>query len=139
MKILESHELSKGIFWVKDVSNIEDTGIFLDIPCTSDGTPFDTSELNAKTGTTYNHERTWPMLSNEITDGKPYNYYPRGRVEIANGKATIFANPNIANQQLIDWCTDKFNLTAANGIKKIRLIVDGSEHYKCYLDEGLIQ
>ena len=134
MKILESHELSKGIFWVKDVSNIEDTGIFLDIPCTSDGTPFDTSELNAKTGTTYNHERTWPMLSNEITDGKPYNYYPRGRVEIANGKATIFANPNIANQQLIDWCTDKFNLTAANGIKKIRLIVDGSEHYKCYLD-----
>ena len=134
MKILESRELSKGIFWVKDVSNIEDTGIFLDIPCTSDGTPFDTSELNAKTGTTYNHERTWPMLSNEITDGKPYNYYPRGRVEIANGKATIFANPNIANQQLIDWCTDKFNLTAANGIKKIRLIVDGSEHYKCYLD-----
>lgn len=138
MKILESRELSKGIFWVKDVSNIEDTGIFLDIPCTSDGTPFDTSELNAKTGTTYNHERTWPMLSNEITDGKPYNYYPRGRVEIANGKATIFANPNIANQQLIDWCTDKFNLTAANGIKKIRLIVDGSEHYKCYLDGGLI-
>lgn len=134
MKILESHELSKGIFWVKDASNIEDTGIFLDIPCTSDGTPFDDSKLNAKTGTTYNHERTWSMLGNNVTGGKPYNYYPRGRVEIANGKATIFANPNIATQQLIDWCTDKFNLTSVNGIKKIRLIVDGSEHYKCYLD-----
>lgn len=134
MKILESRELSKGIFWVKDCDSIKDTGIFLDIPCNTEGIPYDDSDLNAKTGTTYNHERTWQLLDSDITDGKSYNYYPRGRVEISNGNAIIFANPNIANQQLIDWCVDKFKLTKANGIKKVRLIADGSDHYKCYLD-----
>lgn len=134
MKILESRELSKGIFWVKDANNIEDTGIFLDIPCTPSGDAFDSSVLNAKSGTTYNHERTWPLLGTSITDGKPYNYYPRGRVEIANGKATIFANPNIANEELLKWCVQKFNLTEINGIRKVRVVADGSDHYKCYLD-----
>lgn len=134
MKILESRELSKGIFWIKDPDNIEDTGIFLDIPCTPDGTAFDGSELNAKTGTTYNHERTWLLLDSSVTEGRPYNYYPRGRVEISSGKAIIYANPNIANNELVKWCVDKFNLTAANGINKIRIIADGSQHYKCYLD-----
>lgn len=134
MKILESRELSKGIFWVKDASNIEDSGIFLDIPCTPEGDAFDSSGLNAKNGTTYNHERTWPLLGTSITEGKPYNYYPRGRVHIANDKATIFANPNIANEELLNWCVQKFNLIEINGIKKVRVVADGSDHYKCYLD-----
>ena len=135
MKILESRELSKGIFWVKNPEDINNSGIFLDIPCNADGTPQDSSYLNAKTGTTYNHERTWQLLDNKITDGKPFNYYPRGRVEIANGKATIFANPNIVGEELVNWCTEKFHLTSLNGIRKIRVIADGSSHYKCYLDK----
>lgn len=135
MKLLEYRELAKGIFWVKDADNIEDTGIFLDIPCTSDGNALDNNGLNSKNGTTYNHERTWPLLGTSITGGKPYNYYPRGRVEISNGKATIFANPHIASDELLKWCVDKFNLTAINGIKKVRVVADGSDHYKCYLDK----
>lgn len=134
MKILESRELSKGIFWVRDANNIEGSGIFLDIPCTPEGDAFNISGLNAKNGTTYNHEHTWPLLGASITEGKPYNYYPRGRVEIANGKATIFANPNIANEKLLKWCIQKFNLTEINGIRKVRVVADGSAHYKCYLD-----
>lgn len=55
VKILESRELSKGIFWIKDPRNIENSGIFLDIPCTPEGDAFDRSDLNAKSGTTYNH------------------------------------------------------------------------------------
>lgn len=134
MKILESRQLSKGIFWVRDANNIEGSGIFLDIPCTPKGDAFNISGLNAKNGTTYNHERTWLLLGASITEGKPYNYYPRGRVEIANGKATIFANPNIANEKLLKWCIQKFNLTEINGIRKVRVVADGSAHYKCYLD-----
>lgn len=136
MKILESRQLSKGIFWITDLSDIESSGIYFDIPCNVNGDPDCIDELNAKNGKTYNHERTWQLLDSKITHNKPYNYFPRGRVEIANGKATIFANPNICNEELVSWCKQVFNLTEINGIKKIRLIADGSEHYQCYLDKG---
>ena len=29
-----------------------------------------------------NHERAWAMVDKKITQGEPYNYYSRGRVEI---------------------------------------------------------
>ena len=33
------------------------------------------------------------MFPHYITKNKPYNYYPRGRVEIKNGKVSIYMNP----------------------------------------------
>lgn len=70
-----------------------------------------------------------------MTNNKKFNYYPRGRVQIANGKATIYANPNICTQDVMYFIIDMFNLSGSNGITKIRIIPDGSDHYKCYLDE----
>lgn len=135
MKILESRELSKGIFWIKDINNIADSAIYFDIPCDSEGVPETTSDLNAKSGITYNHEKTWSGLGKRITDGERFDYYPRGRVEINRGVATIYANPNIPQEELREWAIQVFNLTTQNGINSIRVIADGSDHYKCYLDE----
>lgn len=136
MKILkESKDLSKGIFWVKDCDDIDNSFIYFDVPCDVTGNPTAIDALNAKSGKTYNHELTWKTLNRNITDNKPFNYFPRGRVEIAHGKATIYCNPLIATEQLVDVCKNKFNLNTFNGIKSIRLVADGSEHYKCYLDE----
>ena len=58
------------------------------------------------------------------------------RIEIHNGIATIYASPYIDRNNIIEWTIDKFNLTEHNGIKKVRFIADGSEHYKykCYFD-----
>lgn len=135
-ELFEDFDLSKGIFWVKDPDNISSGNLYFNVPCDVFGEPtsIEGLDLTAKCGTTFNHERTWKQLSNNITEGKPYNYYPRGRVEINNGKAIIYANPNIVNDDLQEWCKDKFNLYPYNGIKSIRMIADGSEHYKCYLD-----
>ena len=135
-ELFEDLDLSKGIFWIKDPDNISSSNLYFTVPCDVLGEPTFTDGLNltAKCGTTFNHERTWKQLPNSITEGKTYNYYPRGRVEINHGKAIIYANPNIVNDELKEWCKDKFNLYPYNGIKSIRMVADGSEHYKCYLD-----
>ena len=62
-----------------------------------------------------------------------YDYYPRGRVEISRGIVTVYHSPHIPQDELKQWLIDKFNLTTHNGIKKIKMIADGSEHYS-YLD-----
>ena len=136
MKLVEDRELYKGIFWIVDLDNIENNKKYcFVIPCSSDGTSTDFDyTYQAKSGDTYNHKKYWSMLPKEYTHNKPYNYFPRGRVEIANGKATIYLNPNIATQEVKEFIIDQFNLNEHNGIKKVRLFVDGSEHYKCYLD-----
>lgn len=56
------------------------------------------------------------------------------RIEIHNGIAIIYASHYIDRNNIIELATDKFNLTKHNGIKKVRFIADGSEHYKCYFD-----
>lgn len=81
----------------------------------------------------YNHKRLWATLEKKHTHGKTFDYYPRGRVEISNGVAKVFHSVHIPQDELKQFVIDKFNLTTHNGIKKIKLIADGSDHYRCYL------
>lgn len=139
MILLEDRQLYRGIFWIKDISNIYNSELYFQIPCDSLGfinnSDFTISPLMSSTGSdNYNHQRVWSQLTKKETDGKTFNYYPRGRVEISNGIAKIYHSPQIPQEDLKTWCIDKFNLTVSNGIKKVKMIADGSEHYKCYLD-----
>jgi hypothetical protein len=139
IQLNEDTNLYRGIFWIKDIDNIEQSDLYFQIPCDNNGNindpEFSMPDLQSSTGKdNYNHKRVWNSLDKKYTDNKSFDYYPRGRVEISNGKATIYASPYIANDKLKNWLIDKFNLTPSNGIKKIRIIADGSEHYKCYLD-----
>ena len=136
MRLREERDLCKGIFWVKDVDDIYGTGLFFPINCDINGKVQNDLDYNSSSnnGRTYNHEKLWKNLSPKITDNKKYDYYPRGRVEINRGKAIIYCSLYIACDELKDWCIDKFNLTAFNGIKSIRIVSDGSSHYKCFLD-----
>ena len=135
----EDKQLSKGIFWIKDADNISDSDLYFNVPCTSTGERiYDDSGyqfLTSKDGSTHNHETLWNTLPKTITGNKPFDYYPRGRVEIRNGKAIIFCNPNILSDELKEWCIDVFNLTTVNGIRKVEMKADNSDHYKCYLDK----
>ena len=58
-----------------------------------------------------------------------YNYYPRGRVVVRNGKAAIFLNQHIANDEVVAALGTIFGLTAP------KIHAEGGEHYKCYLDK----
>ena len=66
--------------------------IIVAIPCDRNGVTNETVAFSAKSGESFNHKTEWSKLDKSITQGKPFNYYPRGRVEIRNGKATIFLN-----------------------------------------------
>ena len=84
MYLTEDSELYKGIFWVVNEDNIySNSNYCFKIPSDIHGNSTDgTLNLNAKSGSTYNHRLVWRGLSRKQTKGKPYNYFPRGRVEI---------------------------------------------------------
>jgi hypothetical protein len=140
MKELNAKQLCSGIFWI--LSDNDDLSEFIllkfDIPCDSNGVPKNTHsvELNSKSGNSYNHKKIWGSeIKNKSAPyrNKKYNYYPRGRVEISNNKAVIYLNPHINKPVFIDAIKKEFGLSDCN-ISEVRVKVDGSKHYKCFLD-----
>ena len=114
-----------------------------DIPCDSNGNPDNSHsiELNSKSGNTYNHKKLWESEVKNNSKYRPYNkkdynYYPRGRVEISHNRAVIYLNPHINKPNFIDAIKEGFGLFTCN-IPEVRVNIDGSEHYKCFLDWDL--
>lgn len=125
-------ELARGIFWViaETGDELVASNIFPIVKyCDIDGVVSDNSGFSSKDGLTYNHEQTWKELDKSITHNKPFNYYPRGRVEINNGKATIWMNGNI-----LHLADDIKKIYGLNSLGNVRVREDGSAHYKCHFD-----
>ena len=122
--------LYRGVFWVRSLK--EGDMIALRFLSDENGVLTD-SRLTSKD---INHQRLWERLDSVITGGVPYNFYPRGRVELRRGKALIFCSPHICTEQLKTLITKRFGLTEDNGIKEVLLKADGSAHYRCELDRG---
>ena len=133
---VEERPLQKGIFWLRDMENFTDC-VILTIPINANGEVLEDPELplNSKNKDNYNHKLTWEQLEKKDTNNKPFNYYPRGRVEVKNGKATIYASPYICGERLLKWCVEMFALKEYNGINDVICRADHSEHYKCVLDD----
>ena len=81
----------------------------------------------AKSGNTFNHKLLWKHIK---PCNKPFNYFPRGRVDYnSKGNAIIYMNPNVEDKYIDE-------IKTAFGIKTQPIIrYDFSEHYKCYLDK----
>lgn len=131
--------LYQGIFWIIDKDNLEKNASYCyKIVSDSDGNVLENAAalpLNAKSGKTYNHKLTWDEMPKELTGGKPFDYYPRGRVQIANNKAIIYLNPTINTDDAQAFIKETFELSKENGINKIVFKSDGSNHYKAYVSE----
>ena len=105
----------RGVFWLVD-------GELLAFPFDENDT-----EGVAKSGNTYNHKLLWEAKK---PCNKPFDYYPRGRVEITkSGEVKIFMNPNIG-EELIPLIKIAFGITT-----EPKIIYDRSEHYKCHFDK----
>ena len=123
--------MKKGIFWIVDRENLKNNEPYLfRIPVDPVGVPCPLTHippLNSKHGDNYNHKQTWEeYVSSELRNGKPYDYYPRGRVEIKDkGKAKIFFNPDIATEEIIAYIVEKFRLQR----REVKVIADGSKYY----------
>lgn len=123
--------LSRGIFWVVAESESEFDAahiVAFSKPCDVCGAFFDAGGLSSADGTNYNHKATWATLPKSITHGKPFDYYPRGRVEVHSGKATVWLNENIL--PLSDEIVRLFGLESVT----VTVRVDGSRHYQCHFD-----
>ena len=130
-------QLCSGVFWVisDDIDFVDYTLLAFNIPCDVYGNIIGTPEipLNAKSGKTYNHRKLWESQIQKDPAHKPYNkkwysYYPRGRVDIANNRATIYLNPLINKEEIVFEIKQKFGLIEPN-ITDVRILADGSSHY----------
>lgn len=137
-------ELSSGIFWVlADNQKLDGyTLLSFTIPCDIYGTPLGghVMELNSQNGLTYNHKKVWESVVQKDSSYRPYNkkpfdYYPRGRVQIANNKARIYLNQNICTESVIEDIKNAFGLSL-DTISQIRVLVDNSTHYGCWMDQS---
>ncbi|MCI8332320.1 MAG: hypothetical protein HFE78_05805 [Clostridiales bacterium] len=102
--------------------------------CDPFGNPIEQATFSSKSGDNFNHQAEWNNLSKKQTNGKQFNYYPRGRVELKNGKAVVYLNPALNTHDVKIQITEKFGLTKQNGILSVAFKSDGSRHY-----ESLIQ
>lgn len=136
--MMEDKQLSKGIFWIIDIENFEDDPMIFRIPVDPMGIiddSVDRAMLNSKQHENYNHKKKWEILNTKVTRNKRFDHYPRGRVEIRQHRAIIYATPCICTEEIIDFIRNEFNLTDENGIRSVCVIPDYSEHYKCHFDE----
>ena len=85
-------------------------------------------EAFAKSGNTYNHKKLWEQIRPKGCN-KPFNYYPRGRVEIASkGKAVVYMSPHIP-------CSLLPEIQTVFGLREPPVIrYDFSRHYRCCFD-----
>ena len=84
----------------------------------------------SKSGDSYVHKKIWRKIKPKSCN-HPYNYYPRGRVEITpKGKYIVYMNPNISSDY-IPQIMEKFGLD-----KQPRVIYDNSKHYRSHFDQG---
>ena len=108
----------RGVFWVVD-------GELLAFPFQS-GVPCGA----AKAGNTYNHRLLWDHVKPRGCR-KPFDYYPRGRIEITRqGVPILYMNPNIP-AALLPAIMACFELPTHPVIR-----FDHSKHYRCHLDNG---
>ena len=71
------------------------------------------------------HKKEWESLSTEITQGKPYNHYPMGRVDLRYNKAIIYLQPVIHNDAIKNLVVEEFNLENV----VYHIIVTDAVHY----------
>ena len=122
----------KGIFWIKDLDNLENNSDYLiKIETNEEGDAISyTLPLNSKKHNNYVHSKTWPLLTPNLTKNKPFDYYPRGRVEVKNGDKMIYLNPILNTKEVINYIKKEYCLT-----DYVKVIPDFHEHYKCHFDE----
>lgn len=123
---MSTETVYKGIFWIITNQANKQELITVKVLCDLYGSPLENVEFSSKSGENFNHKLEWANLSKTITQGKPYNYYPRGRVEIKKGKAILFCPPNLCQELYLSKIKNVFHI---NNLC-VNVKADGSKHYE---------
>ncbi|MDR1204293.1 MAG: hypothetical protein LBL26_02285 [Peptococcaceae bacterium] len=119
----------KGLFWLADDGGL----ITYRISCGADGTP-EAADLpyNSRKGDSFTHKATWEEAAREqprAVRSKPWNHFPRGRVEIKAGKVTVYHHPALGSPEFEQRIRGAFALDGVPSLE-VRFISDHSNHYK---------
>ena len=120
--------MKKGIFWCANFDTEFPELITVSVVCDKNGNSKEPVQFNSKSGNNFNHRLEWECIDRKITKGQSFNYYPRGRVEIKNGKATVFLNPILNKESIVSKVIDEFGLRVTE-LTDVRIKSDGSNHY----------
>ena len=127
----------KGIFWFcRDAAGTW-KALAVKVPCGRDGTALFPIRYSSKAGENFNHKAEWERLGHKITGGRPYNYYPRGRVEIRKGRITVYIPPSLFREDILSVIFQEFGLNGEAAGRSIRVKADGSAHYQYQTEEAL--
>ena len=121
----------KGIFWILP-SETDWKLKTIKVECDSEGTSLEQTEYSSKSGENFNHKAEWAKMPKSETNGFTYNYYPRGRVEIKDGKVRVFVNNDFNTFEMRELIKKEFGIK--NESMPIRFTSDGSYHYRYGLD-----
>ena len=113
----------KGVFW-----KTENGFIAVKVKCDRDGVRLEPAEYSSKSGENFNHKLEWNKLPRSVTGGKPYNFYPRGRVEIKNGKATVWLTPALNDEETVSKIKSEFGFDGEELTVAVK--PDNSKHYE---------
>lgn len=120
--------MKKGIFWCANFDTKCPELITVSVACDKNGNSNEPVQCSSKSGNNFNHRLEWERIDRKITKGQSFNYYPRGRVEIKNGKATVFLNPILNKECIVSKVIDEFGLKATE-LTGVRIKSDESNHY----------
>ncbi|MBR0341576.1 MAG: leucine-rich repeat domain-containing protein [Oscillospiraceae bacterium] len=124
-----SLRLYHGLFWWNGEKLIT-----VKVHCDQNGNPGYSVPCFGKRSALRSHREEWELLKKtgdpDIKGIPHYNYYPRGRVEIANYVARIFLHPVLSTPSIRQDILREFGLSQEiQGLKEIRFITDHSNHY----------
>lgn len=112
----------KGIFWYLPHEN---RLISYKVECDRYGRELNSTEKTCDFGNEYEILKAWIQFPDSVKKFKPYNYYPRGKVDFKKGKAIITINPVLDKLEIIDLIIKEFNI---GWVKRI-FTVDNSSKY----------
>ena len=102
----------KGIFWCY-LLYFDDDMCYPSLPnvkvkCDTSGAPLEEAVFSSKSGNNFNHEAEWTRITAGKRDAAklPFDYYPRGRVEIRGGTIKIFMRIGLTQHNT--RCSDSF-------------------------------
>jgi hypothetical protein len=90
----------EGVFWV-----IDDKIVAVKEPWDPDREP--SAEL-------FDHRKQWAKLPCEVTQGKPFDHYPRGQVQIKNCQATVLCHHSLIHSPYPFMIAGKFQIPQMN-------------------------
>lgn len=115
--------LYRGIFWYNPNKH---SLISVKVKCNENGEALEKTDGFKE----LNHDVEWAKLPESVTLNHPYNYYPRGRVEIKNNEVTITLNSVLLKLDIQELILEVFEISG----KPITTKTVADESYNYLID-----